>query len=105
MIPADWELLHRPIRRKARVRVLNTETFVTRWSFLPLRRRREMGRTVWKTNNRKEGLNQRSEGQVLDRTLVGRIALPHRKKKWVLYRILELTRHALSTSVLSTDTA
>jgi len=40
-----------------------------------------MGRTVWKTNNRKEGLNQRSEGQVLDRTLVGRIALPHRKKK------------------------
>jgi len=74
MIPAEWELLHRPIRRKARVRVLNTETFVTRWSFLPLRRRREMGRTVWKTNNRKEGLNQRSEGQVLDRTLVGHIA-------------------------------
>jgi hypothetical protein len=101
MIPADWKLLHRPIRRRARVRVLNTETFVTRWSFLPLRRRRGMGRTVWKTNNRKEGLNQRSGGQVLDRTLVGRIALLQRKK-WVLCRILERTRHALRTPVIAT---
>jgi len=78
MIPRGLETLAPSYSPEGESPGLNTETFVTRWSFLPLRRRREMGRTVWKTNNRKGGLNQRSGGQVLDRTLVGRIALLQR---------------------------
>jgi|SRR5580700_3601406 hypothetical protein len=65
MFPADSETLHRPIRWRARAPVLNTQPFLTERASCLCGDEGKIDRTVWKINNRKEGGNQRSKGQVL----------------------------------------
>src|SRR6516165_7089620 len=80
---AAWELPQRPFRWKGGVQGLDMGAFLTERASCFCGDEGKTHQTVWRTNIRKKGGNQRSKGQVWDLTLL-RTDRPISRSKWIL---------------------
>ena len=86
-IPAAWELPQRIVRWKVGVQGFNMGAFLTERSSCLCGDEGKTHQTVWRTNIRKKGGNQRSKGQVWDGALA-RTERLFSRSKWILRYVL-----------------